>query len=60
MKKLPRSKKVLEWSLEPISAIKSFRWWVGGGWWVGGKVILMSAPGPLTGVKVFSMSAPGS
>ena len=44
MKKLPRSKKVLEYALVSISALKSFPvgWGgVGGAW-----VILMSTPGP--------------
>ena len=41
MKKLPRSKKVLEYALVSISALKSFL--VGG---VGAWVILMSTPGP--------------
>ena len=35
MKKLPISKKVLEYALVSISAIKKFTV-VGGGWWVGG------------------------
>ena len=41
MKKLPRSKKVLEYALVSISALKSF---LVGGW--GGRVILMSTLGP--------------
>ena len=49
MKKLPRSKKVLEYALVSISALKSFLvgWggWVGWGG-VGAWVILMSTPGP--------------
>ena len=50
MKKLPRSKKVLEYALVSISALKSFLvgglvGWVGWGG-VGAWVILMSTPGP--------------
>ena len=41
MKKLPRSKKVLEYALVSISALKSFPV---GGW--GARPILMSAQGP--------------
>ena len=45
MKKLPRSKKVLEYALVSISALKSFL--VGGvGGWGGAWPILMSTPGP--------------
>ena len=44
MKKLPRSKKVLEYALVSISALKSFPVGGWGGW--GGWVILMSTPGP--------------
>ena len=42
MKKLPRSKKVLEYALVSISAFKSFPVGVG----VGARPILMSAQGP--------------
>ena len=44
MKKLPRSKKALEYALVSISALKSFPvvGWGGVGAWV----ILMSTPGP--------------
>ena len=42
MKKLPRSKKVLEYALVSISALKS----IPVGWGGGAQPILMSAPGP--------------